>query len=517
MLETLITDVRDNVRAGVSNLAAQVQRTTERLERELPTGKKNRKSTGGASSRGGGALAEALRARGGTKNLDTVMAHASAASDTEAFAPKRRMSHGGQGKKRLGRAATTDDDLGDRPSSQAGLGWLDLQAYAPRALQRQLERLADSVDGPLIARTDDDTPSGPQGMADLLVGFGSSGGATSSTTPRGTTVNPLLANLQKRGGLGKNAKGEAVPQLEPFLEQRRVHNETDADHEEAIDVEEAPSPLPPVPEEEELSASLLAHRPEGSLEDEQEEHSDRLSSPLAAHQLPDGSEEEHNAESTGASGRDSALGSPPVLSREEEGTQLVSGDSVDESATNSCGQVRIDTSPSEPSLEVSSDAPVEMASTSIEIKSAQLEPVVPPGRPKNHGVADRVKAVETQSVSRPTIDSLDLNPKPKATEKRPVVAQWHPVVEGVTKPMAKVTVNGESEEKVAEKEAKDRKKFSDVHNFWKNNSLRFAGPAIGNKGISQVEAQAALQRLLSNSSAVDFNEVRRLRKLTENK
>jgi len=177
-------------------------------------------------------------------------------------------------------------------------------------------------------------------------------------------------------------------------------------------------------------------------------------------------------------------------------------------------------------VEVCRDAPVEVASTKLEIAPpvkdhAKADPVVLHDRDDaKTGVAARIKAVESSSVvSRPLVDAQSEKPKPKATEsKRPPVAQWHPVVETPTKlPAAKNEIVSEIKEKAAEKEARDNKKFSDVHNFWKKNSMRFAGPAIGNKGISQVEAQAALQRLLSNSSAVDFNEVRRLRKLTENK
>jgi len=58
------------------------------------------------------------------------------------------------------------------------------------------------------------------------------------------------------------------------------------------------------------------------------------------------------------------------------------------------------------------------------------------------------------------------------------------------------------------------KKLKDLQEFWGKKSVGFAGPSLGgNKRISKGEAQATLQRLIAAGGAVDFDEVRRLRKL----
>lgn len=57
-------------------------------------------------------------------------------------------------------------------------------------------------------------------------------------------------------------------------------------------------------------------------------------------------------------------------------------------------------------------------------------------------------------------------------------------------------------------------KLKDLRDLWGKNSVGFAGPNLGgNSRLSKGEAQATLQRLIASSGAIDFNEVRRLRKL----
>eukprot|EP00928_Gymnodinium_smaydae_P011538 TRINITY_DN14246_c0_g1_i2.p1 TRINITY_DN14246_c0_g1~~TRINITY_DN14246_c0_g1_i2.p1 ORF type:complete len:545 (-),score=126.18 TRINITY_DN14246_c0_g1_i2:273-1907(-) len=58
-------------------------------------------------------------------------------------------------------------------------------------------------------------------------------------------------------------------------------------------------------------------------------------------------------------------------------------------------------------------------------------------------------------------------------------------------------------------------KFRDLSEFWGRKSVGFAGQSLGagNNRISRNEAQATLQRLIAAGSKVDFDEVRRLRKL----
>jgi len=67
--------------------------------------------------------------------------------------------------------------------------------------------------------------------------------------------------------------------------------------------------------------------------------------------------------------------------------------------------------------------------------------------------------------------------------------------------------------------AGNAKGVKDLAKFWgqgRDRNVGFAGPAIpGAGGLSKNEAQAALQRLLAAGRAVDFDEVRRLRKITK--
>jgi len=57
-------------------------------------------------------------------------------------------------------------------------------------------------------------------------------------------------------------------------------------------------------------------------------------------------------------------------------------------------------------------------------------------------------------------------------------------------------------------------KLKDLQDFWGKKSKGFAGPSLGGSArLSKGEAQATLQRLIAAGGAVDFDEVRRLRKL----
>jgi hypothetical protein len=59
-------------------------------------------------------------------------------------------------------------------------------------------------------------------------------------------------------------------------------------------------------------------------------------------------------------------------------------------------------------------------------------------------------------------------------------------------------------------------KLRDLSEFWGKHSAGYAGQIVdGKKSLSQGEAQVMLQRLLSAGTTVDFDEVRRLRKLTD--
>jgi hypothetical protein len=70
------------------------------------------------------------------------------------------------------------------------------------------------------------------------------------------------------------------------------------------------------------------------------------------------------------------------------------------------------------------------------------------------------------------------------------------------------------EETTAQKELRELKLHSqDLRAYWNKNSVGFAGPQLNSSRLSKGEAQATLQRLITAGSTVDFEEVRRLRKL----
>lgn len=66
----------------------------------------------------------------------------------------------------------------------------------------------------------------------------------------------------------------------------------------------------------------------------------------------------------------------------------------------------------------------------------------------------------------------------------------------------------------ADKAGAEVGKLKELREFWgAKTSIGFAGPQLGDTRLSKVEAQATLQRLIAAGGAVDFDEVRRLRRL----
>lgn len=176
--------------------------------------------------------------------METVIAHQQAASDTEAMRepparlarssmPGRPASHtapqglpdalrlpGSDPKPKPRRAASTDDDEGGS-KEETNLGWLDLQAFAPRALQKQLEKLMESSRGDGDARAQGGIAGAASAAREALAGLRMGGEQSSEpsdagvlATPRtqsgGSSSSGLRAALQRRGGVGEGHEAGAV-------------------------------------------------------------------------------------------------------------------------------------------------------------------------------------------------------------------------------------------------------------------------------------------------------------------
>jgi len=104
----------------------------------------------------------------------------------------------------------------------------------------------------------------------------------------------------------------------------------------------------------------------------------------------------------------------------------------------------------------------------------------------------------------------------KPLPKMPAAAGGEPAVPWKTTLNRRHTLGGlKEEESPKPKEVREPKKLkAELKEFWGKNAKGFAGPSIGSTSrLSKCEAQATLQRLIAAGSAVDYDEVRRLRKM----
>jgi len=141
----------------------------------------------------------------------------------------------------------------------------------------------------------------------------------------------------------------------------------------------------------------------------------------------------------------------------------------------------------------------------------------------------KADAEESQRASEPRTSSkeeLELGPKAvsstawsrKPAEDAEQVTESPTNASGPPKAQRRMSwIRDKPEAEVEElPERKTAGKLGDMKAFWNKNSKGFAGPALGQGSkISKTEAQATLQRLISAGSKVDYDEVRRLRKLVD--
>lgn len=550
-----------------------------------PQPQKKRQSSGGAPK--GGSLAEALRARGGTQNLQTVINHRDAASDTEAFAPAvRRPARQSMPASKPSafdpttlpdvlrplptrqpkRSATTDDDIVMR-EPEANLGWLDLQAFAPRALQKQLERLMETVN----SEEGDANASGAGGLAAVsssakmalarLPGSErfTTGTAGEIATPRGggsfssgssQASSGLRFALQKRGGVrddASRAEGEleaagsrSEEAVEAVSEDIAVQEEDQMD-----DVPSMSLPLVPVPEDEEVAGVSPVLQPseglnaeEFSFEDAAIERTDVSASEIPAvsvdaaevlrNRVDSASASESDGDTTVSDSADSSAmqrkASDPnaedvsaEASTEAVPALAVPAKAEDNSEAELLQESSQNTSSSSSKAEAASQALRNVFAQASQVPALQLQALSAPAAEPKKDVAAKAPSLPPppRLSSEEPVSKIVASAAPQQAKAPPVppLAQWCPAgASSSTKPRAQETAKEDPEVKPTG----TANKFKDAREFWGKHSVRFAGPSLGDtKKISKVEAQAALQRLVSNGAACDPSEVRRLKKLID--
>jgi hypothetical protein len=441
---------------------------------------------------------------------------------------------------KLARSATTDDVFSAKPSDQAALGWLDLQAFAPKALQKQLERLAEQARETIQSDDESEAPTTPRdlrGLAADAVGmladrFGGAGGASSSSSaraPGGNSSSGLRAILQKRGGVHAGANGEEA-----------VGSARQAEGQQEPELQPTRLTLTSVPEEEEFSPSSMA----GALLSPRDlAKAVKRDLPISVRSVPEAEEEvqmlelqEAHIGDTDVSDSQRPISPPPAIPSATSSADPATVEPVENldtslptagSAASEPEAVPVESDAVEAQEESTESPPLTVASDAnqeAEVEACQAAPAIlaSTGVDDAQSVAAPVEAAPTNPDVKDEVKEVRIDRRPSSENGvaskvkdpyRPPVAQWHGYVPTATKKWPPEPKASEADEE-ASKQAPKPEKFKDVHSFWKNHQVRFAGPPVGAKGISKVEAQAALQRLLSGGNAVDFDEVRRLRKLT---
>jgi len=522
---------------------------------------KKRQSAGGTPARGG-ALQEALRARGGTNttNLKEVISHKEAQSDTEAFAPPVRRAARESLPARPQRpareslpatlpdalrapprrSASTDDDIGVERSRETNLGWLDLQAFAPRALQKQLERLQNAMEANLL-EGDQSSQGGDGVVGGGITPRGESAGKSSASSSGG-----LRAALQSRGGAFQRREAGYESEPEPGKVLSRTEKEADVwDVEAPARSEEPAVVLTSVPEDEEMASSspTLADLSPPSLLPADSLALESLTLEEPAIESTDVSASDH-LQSPPKSPTEVGTADPPSDTTTCESSSAERGDNSP--AENEASELGVEIPlaeaselTAEPALPVAK--PLEVVEGDVEAKALEVatetQPVlvsaataqaeqevrhfVPtlqlPRSPNSAGTTEPSQAATLAAKLRPSLleesAAYIVESAPQAQAKVPgklPVASWcpGPSYDGPRKD-SKTEVPVEAEVKV------EKKKFKDAREFWGKHSIAFAGPSLGARGISKGEAQAALQRLVSNGAACDPSEVRRLKKLID--
>lgn len=475
-----------------------------------------RRSSGGEQK---SSLREALRNRGGAQN---VVSHLPSAAESE---PE---TSGLQWNK---------DPLPARGS--AGLDWLNLTAFAPKNLQNVIEKLRIDLQ-PAVIRRGFDSDAEEVGRLHNQYREGLSscsesedGGidVTSAPSHPPARVNAgrgkpkpkakptgLKAALQARGGMQRPLNVDTVSHVFDT-----APNTTDGGRAPSPASPLASSPLPSVEEEQEAEAADHEVAADGEAESEvaqQEEAADTGAEEAVQVAAP--AEEEWAPQEAAAhslAAREGAQATP-------EGARRGDGPATKALAnlaatTEAAGQ-------SEPDVTESLATPREVRQAGEDLSDAKAKASAAYVRQHTAVTTNaRTEKVSTcdfrvQHFNRP-VSKDEVVPLPwKASVKTGEFRR------SATVPLSTDDAEDTDKEKVTAspifKAALDRpifkenrevpKKLKDLQDFWGKKSVGFAGPALGsNRRLSKGEAQATLQRLIAAGGAVDFDEVRRLRKM----
>jgi len=464
-------------------------------------------------------LREALRNRGGAQNVAASVTQAAASEPETGFSGRKDPPMPAQG--------------------SAGLDWLDLRAFAPKNLQNVIEKLRIDLQPAVIQKgfiseaeevtrlhshykdgcgEDSEVTSA---SAPVPTRKGAKGAGRSAPKAKGKAkATGLKAALQARGGMQQ-------PVTEPLQISAFEHGGNNAEAggmSPRVSSPLASSPLPSV--EEDFEAEAADHSAP-------KEEPDYLVGPVPV--VEEAVEEAAAAAEQATATRGASSGAAPeeeepVLqevanadSRDAQNAEDASGDAAAADGTDET-QARS----AEESHEGDGDEPQDSAAKAEEPAQSdkvkkEFTKVVTTTR------AEKVTSYDfrVQHFNQPVAKSSD-GPIPwKASAKRGDLrrAATTPVGEMQKedlddKEKTEESGDGTETDSVTTYGSRFRenkevpKKLTDLQDFWGKKSMGFAGPSLGgNKRISKGEAQATLQRLIAAGGAVDFDEVRRLRKL----
>eukprot|EP00933_Yihiella_yeosuensis_P071898 TRINITY_DN80143_c0_g1_i1.p1 TRINITY_DN80143_c0_g1~~TRINITY_DN80143_c0_g1_i1.p1 ORF type:complete len:457 (-),score=138.82 TRINITY_DN80143_c0_g1_i1:144-1514(-) len=446
------------------------------------TPRASRRSVGGHEQT---SLREALRARGGAqKAVDT--------------------------------SAPTDIEDNDRSKREKGsLDWLDLKAFAPKAIQGVVDKIragAEAEDGMIqsVAQSlkrvgDEITGNFPEDTSSSKKNEKkndkkASGGLRSALQARGGINRPsasqgaaATAAPTEGSSASSNAEVSAkAANAEPLVsvQEAAEHQKDDLAAEERED-QGAPedSPLPSVTEED--ADEIEAENNDSQLEAVGSSHADKEPQlEVAVEEKEEMAEENVEVQQDGDSDG-SAIGEPPQdSSKEAESKEAQS--SVDEKKASISEALPISSPKASPEenesskgavkvVEGSSDAPKRKKSSEAGYpKAMPFVPKAPAADLESHTVIVETSQEEVQKEPGPAKPALLA---PAAPSRRP--------------DRSSNTDDG---------------KLRELKEFWGAKSNKgFAGPSLNGSRLSKNEAQATLQRLVAAGG--DFDEVRRLRKL----
>jgi len=125
----------------------------------------------------------------------------------------------------------------------------------------------------------------------------------------------------------------------------------------------------------------------------------------------------------------------------------------------------------------------------------------------------------TEMTETPDINDLNSEPRKAPNANWPTLKQrWPPLPESRPVSRSSLPANSLPVGRLPSRAINKQDGFNDLKDFWGKRSVGFARPAMNKEAggsasrLSKVEAEAALQRLMSAGAKINFDEVRELRK-----